>query len=233
MAEPRKPHLMAARNILKYVKTTSDMGFFYRIGMSFVLQGYSDADYGGDSDDRKSTSGYVFTCGSASISWCNKNSLKSSPHSFLRAIGCLALKHRREGGGDGEVGRRRIEDGGAAGQRKWLTTCKPSSIGSKALVRGRKAIGIGENFPRVLSPYDMNIFPPFLLSFTNHPNMDAIVLISTLCFLHTIFVVTGDSIAGSKSATGEGVSLVVSRDTTQHTAWIGRARRACLALEKP
>ncbi|KAK8940855.1 hypothetical protein KSP39_PZI009825 [Platanthera zijinensis] len=35
-------------------------------------QGYTDADYGGDSDDRRSTSGYVFTCGSAGISWCSK-----------------------------------------------------------------------------------------------------------------------------------------------------------------
>ncbi|KAK8943895.1 hypothetical protein KSP40_PGU010323 [Platanthera guangdongensis] len=29
MAEPMKPHLMAARNILKYVKSTSDMGLLY------------------------------------------------------------------------------------------------------------------------------------------------------------------------------------------------------------
>ncbi|KAK8926585.1 hypothetical protein KSP39_PZI019006 [Platanthera zijinensis] len=72
MAEPRKSHLVAAKNILKYVKATSDMGLLYRRDASFSLLGYTDADYGGDSDDRRSTSGYVFTCGSAGISWCSK-----------------------------------------------------------------------------------------------------------------------------------------------------------------
>ncbi|KAK8951797.1 hypothetical protein KSP39_PZI003445 [Platanthera zijinensis] len=72
MAEPRKSHLVAAKNILKYVKATSDMGLLYRRDANFSLLGYTDADYGGDSDDRRSTSGYVFTCGSAGISWCSK-----------------------------------------------------------------------------------------------------------------------------------------------------------------
>ncbi|KAK8957202.1 hypothetical protein KSP39_PZI000336 [Platanthera zijinensis] len=72
MAEPRKPHLMETRNILKNVKSTSDMGLLYERDTSFILQEYSDADYGKDSDDRKSTSGYVFTCGSVSISWYGK-----------------------------------------------------------------------------------------------------------------------------------------------------------------
>ncbi|KAJ8621857.1 hypothetical protein MRB53_030386 [Persea americana] len=34
--------------------------------------GYVDADLGGDLYDRKSTSGYVFSCGSACVSWCSK-----------------------------------------------------------------------------------------------------------------------------------------------------------------
>ncbi|KAK8945192.1 hypothetical protein KSP39_PZI008471 [Platanthera zijinensis] len=72
MAEPRKPYLMAARSILKYVKLTSDMGLLYRRGMGFELHGYMDVDYGGDSDDRKSTSGYVFLAGTSVMSWCSK-----------------------------------------------------------------------------------------------------------------------------------------------------------------
>ena len=34
--------------------------------------GYSDADWGGDLDDRKSTSGYVFQIGGGAVSWRSK-----------------------------------------------------------------------------------------------------------------------------------------------------------------
>ena len=34
--------------------------------------GFSDADWGGDLDDRKSTSGYVFQIGGGAISWRSK-----------------------------------------------------------------------------------------------------------------------------------------------------------------
>ena len=34
--------------------------------------GYSDSDWCGDKDDRKSTTGYVFKFGTSPISWCSK-----------------------------------------------------------------------------------------------------------------------------------------------------------------
>lgn len=37
--------------------------------------GYSDADWCGDKDDRKSTAGYCFFLGKAPISWCSKKEL--------------------------------------------------------------------------------------------------------------------------------------------------------------
>ena len=36
------------------------------------LVGYSDADWGGDLDQRKSTSSYVFLLNKGAISWCSK-----------------------------------------------------------------------------------------------------------------------------------------------------------------
>ncbi|PNX68640.1 putative copia-type protein, partial [Trifolium pratense] len=36
------------------------------------MQGWSDSDYAGDYDDRKSTSGYVFTLGDSAIFWSSK-----------------------------------------------------------------------------------------------------------------------------------------------------------------
>jgi len=72
MEAPRKPHLEAAKRILKYVYSTIDMGLFFKKGAVFELHGFSDANLGGDLDDRKSTSSYAFSCGSSYISWYSK-----------------------------------------------------------------------------------------------------------------------------------------------------------------
>ena len=39
------------------------------------LIGYSDSDWAGDLDTRRSTSGYMFQIGGATISWCSKRQL--------------------------------------------------------------------------------------------------------------------------------------------------------------
>lgn len=41
----------------------------YIVGFPSILEGYSDADQISDSDETKSTSGYVFTLGGGAISW--------------------------------------------------------------------------------------------------------------------------------------------------------------------
>ena len=41
-------------------------------GSELRLVRYSDADWGGDLDQRKSTSGYVFLLNKGAISWCSK-----------------------------------------------------------------------------------------------------------------------------------------------------------------
>ena len=48
---------MAVKRILRYLKKNPTNGLFYKPGAS-SLQGFSDADYGGDLDDRHSTDGY-------------------------------------------------------------------------------------------------------------------------------------------------------------------------------
>jgi hypothetical protein len=45
---------------------------FVADGEKPVLNGYSDADWGGDSETRRSTSGYVFQIQGNTISWCSK-----------------------------------------------------------------------------------------------------------------------------------------------------------------
>ncbi|KAK2976019.1 hypothetical protein RJ640_011806 [Escallonia rubra] len=72
MQNPRTPHLEAARRILRYVKGTLDYGLLYKRCDNFVLSGFTDADWAGDTNDRHSTSGYCFNTGSATVSWCSK-----------------------------------------------------------------------------------------------------------------------------------------------------------------
>ena len=72
MQKPKKPHLEAVRRILRYVKGTVDFGLLYRKEEACKIVGYCDADYAGDHDTRRSTTGYVFSLGSGAISWCSK-----------------------------------------------------------------------------------------------------------------------------------------------------------------
>ena len=53
------------KRVFRYLKGTTELGLFYRIGENEGLIAYSDGDYAGDLDGRKSTYGYVFkmSCG--------------------------------------------------------------------------------------------------------------------------------------------------------------------------
>ena len=72
MQHPTKPHLDCIRRILRYVKATQNYGLFYRADLDIKLEGYTDVDWAGSQTDRRSTSGYMFTLGSATISWSSK-----------------------------------------------------------------------------------------------------------------------------------------------------------------
>ena len=51
-ANPKESHMTALKRIIKYVKTTAEFSVWYR---NDVLVGYSDADWAGNANDRKST----------------------------------------------------------------------------------------------------------------------------------------------------------------------------------
>ena len=58
--------------ILYYVQGTIDYGFHYAVGAQLDLAGFTDSDWEGDGNDRKSTLGFVFMIGSRPICWSNK-----------------------------------------------------------------------------------------------------------------------------------------------------------------
>ena len=49
-----------------------DLGILYAFGNEAKLYGYSDSDWGGDQDERKSDTGYVFYLGSTAFTWVSK-----------------------------------------------------------------------------------------------------------------------------------------------------------------
>ncbi|XP_062075382.1 secreted RxLR effector protein 161-like [Humulus lupulus] len=70
MSNPGKPHLEAMKWTLRYLLGTMDIGLTYR-KQNYILrlEGYSDADYAGDRDQRRLTSAYYFLIGGNCISW--------------------------------------------------------------------------------------------------------------------------------------------------------------------
>ena len=66
-ANPTKEHWIAVKRIMRYLTGTLNEGLLYRKNEVKSCVGFSDADWAGDLDDRKSTSGYIFQMSGA---WC-------------------------------------------------------------------------------------------------------------------------------------------------------------------
>ena len=72
MANPSEAHWSAAKTVLRYLSCTLDFGVVYSKGSAPELVGYADADFAGDIDTRRSTTGYVFLLNNGVISWSSR-----------------------------------------------------------------------------------------------------------------------------------------------------------------
>ena len=70
MSCPEQDHMRAAKGVLRYLRGTTRLGVVY--GGSEPLQGFVDADWAGDVDGRRSTTGFVFTLNGGPIAWASK-----------------------------------------------------------------------------------------------------------------------------------------------------------------
>jgi histone deacetylase 1/2 len=66
---PTTEHWTAVKRILRYVQGTSSVGLKITKSSSMLLSGFSDADWAGDIDDRRSTGGFAVFYGPNLISW--------------------------------------------------------------------------------------------------------------------------------------------------------------------
>ena len=72
MHAPRTSHLSLVKRIVRYVKGTLDFGMHITPSTSTSLVAYSDADWAGCPDTRRSTSGYCVYFGDNLVSWSSK-----------------------------------------------------------------------------------------------------------------------------------------------------------------
>lgn len=93
-SSPRESHLKACKRILRYLKSTQDVGLWYPKESSFELIGYSDSDYGGCKINRKSTSGTCQLLGKSLVSWSSKKqnsvALSTAEAEYISAGSCCA-----------------------------------------------------------------------------------------------------------------------------------------------
>nr|XP_027080359.1 uncharacterized protein LOC113703255 [Coffea arabica]XP_027080361.1 uncharacterized protein LOC113703256 [Coffea arabica] len=96
MQTPRHLHLAAVRRIIRYLLGTSSRGLFFSKNSPIHLAAYSDADWAGCSDTRRSITGWCMFLGNSLISWKSKKQdrvSKSSTESEYRAMssGCSEI----------------------------------------------------------------------------------------------------------------------------------------------
>jgi hypothetical protein len=73
MHDPREPHLTAMKRILRYLRGSLDFGLhLQRSASSSELTVYTDEDWAGCPDTRRSISGYAVFLGDNLVSWSSK-----------------------------------------------------------------------------------------------------------------------------------------------------------------
>ncbi|XP_020421238.1 uncharacterized protein LOC109949582 [Prunus persica] len=71
MHTPTEPHFAVVKRVLRYLAGTLTHGIHFTFG-DVHLQAYSDANWAGDVNDRRSMTEYVIFLGNNPISWCAK-----------------------------------------------------------------------------------------------------------------------------------------------------------------
>jgi hypothetical protein len=89
MHDPQEPHLTAMKQILRYLRGTLDFGLLLRRSSASELCIYTDVDWAGCPDTRRSTSGYAVFLSDNLVSWSSKRQpvvSRSSAEAEYRAV---------------------------------------------------------------------------------------------------------------------------------------------------
>ncbi|GMI84033.1 hypothetical protein HRI_002072600 [Hibiscus trionum] len=89
MHNPREKHLMAVHRVLRYLKGTPGKGLYFKKTNSRYVDIYTDADWAGSVNDRRSTSGYCSYVWGNLVTWRSKKQsvvARSSAEAEYRAV---------------------------------------------------------------------------------------------------------------------------------------------------
>ncbi|RVW72304.1 Retrovirus-related Pol polyprotein from transposon RE1 [Vitis vinifera] len=89
MQQPTSAHWLSVKRILRYLKGTMQDGLLLSPSTNLTIEGFSDADWGAQPDDRRSSSGYLVYLGGNLVSWSStkqKVVSRSSAESEYRAL---------------------------------------------------------------------------------------------------------------------------------------------------
>lgn len=92
MSSRTEQHMGATKRVLRYLRGTLSFGLFYKRGDVGDLVAYTDNDYVGDINDKRSTSGYAFLLSGGAMSWASKKqlvvTLSTTEAEFVAAVFC-------------------------------------------------------------------------------------------------------------------------------------------------
>ncbi|KAK4369879.1 hypothetical protein RND71_009354 [Anisodus tanguticus] len=89
MHDPRVEYMNTLKRIIRYIQGTLDYGLHLYPSSTSTLVSYTDADWGGCSDTRRSTSGYCIFLGNNLVSWSAKRQstlFRSSAEAEYRGV---------------------------------------------------------------------------------------------------------------------------------------------------
>ena len=90
LSNPGMDHWKAAKRVMRYLQKTKDFMLTYRRSDSLEIIGYSDSDYAGCQDSKRSTSGYIYMLAGGAISWKSaKQTLIASSTMAAEFIACF------------------------------------------------------------------------------------------------------------------------------------------------
>ena len=82
----------AVKKALRYLQGTKSLMLSYRKSDAHKIVGYSDADWAGFKDTRRSMSGYIFTLAGGAISWRSlKQTIVASSTMYAEFIACYEV----------------------------------------------------------------------------------------------------------------------------------------------
>jgi hypothetical protein len=132
MSDPTDYHQSTVKHLIRYLRSTKDMEIRYKPENPNLI-GYTDADYGGDKLDRKSTTGNVFLLAGGAISWLSRKqksvSTSTTEAEYIAASTCV-----KQGVWLAQL-LRDIRYAQYLGESPWITNLLGDNQSSLALIR--------------------------------------------------------------------------------------------------